>query len=83
MVLVTVRGMTSWIESGVIAWMEETRYEDETVLVYFKGVSLTDMRKGLIAQHRPPFAYGSNVAPGEWGDRAPHAQPISRGLRPF
>ncbi|MFC9620145.1 hypothetical protein ACFTXM_09145 [Streptomyces sp. NPDC056930] len=59
--------MTDWIDSGVIAWMEEKRYEDETVLVYFKGVGLTYMAEGLIALHRPPFAHGSNVAPGEWG----------------
>ncbi|MFJ6486718.1 MULTISPECIES: hypothetical protein [unclassified Streptomyces] len=59
--------MTGWIGSGVIAWLEETRFEDETVLVYFKGVSLTDMAEGLIAQHRPPFAQGSSVGLGEWG----------------
>ncbi|WP_330296997.1 hypothetical protein [Streptomyces sp. NBC_00503] len=70
--------MTGWIESGVIAWMEEKRYEDETVLVYFKGVGLTDMTDGLIAQHRPPFAHGGNVAPGEWGVIVHHMHNPSR-----
>ncbi|MGW7360390.1 hypothetical protein ACWGI0_28080 [Streptomyces sp. NPDC054802] len=70
--------MTAWIETGVMAWMEEKRYEDETVLVYFKGARLTDMVEGLIAQHRPPFAYGSNVAPGEWGVIVHHMDNPSR-----
>ncbi|MER7204125.1 hypothetical protein [Streptomyces sp. CB01635] len=60
--------MTSWIDCGVIAWIDEKRYgEDETVLVYFKGTSLAAMAEGLSAQHRPPFAYGNDTAPGGWG----------------
>jgi hypothetical protein len=66
--LVTVLGMTGWIDSGVMAWMNEDGYgDDETILVYFKGTGLTDMTEGLIAQHRPPFAYGNDPAPGDWG----------------
>ncbi|MFE7277571.1 hypothetical protein [Streptomyces sp. NPDC057623] len=60
--------MTDWINSGVIAWKEEDRYgEDETVLVYFRGTGLTAMTEGLVAQHRPPFAYGPAPASGDWG----------------
>lgn len=60
--------MTSWIDCGVIAWVEEERYrEDETVLVYFKGTSLAAMAEGLSAQQRPPFAYGNDTVPGDWG----------------
>jgi hypothetical protein len=61
-------GMTSWIDRGVMAWVDEERYrEDETVLVYFKGTSLAAMAEGLSAQQRPPFASGNDTAPGDWG----------------
>lgn len=60
---VMLLSMTSWIDCGVMAWMEEKRYwEDETVLVYFKGTSLAAMAEGLSARHRPPFAYGNDTA---------------------
>lgn len=60
--------MTSWIRYGVMAWMDEDRYgEDETVLVYFKGIAPAALAEGLSAQHRPPFAYGNAPAPGDWG----------------
>lgn len=62
-------GMTTgWIDCGVITWLGAGRYwEDETVLVYFKGTSLTAMVQGLSAQNRPPLAYGDDPAPGDWG----------------
>lgn len=76
----TVLSMTDWINCGVMAWMEEDRYgEDETVLVYFKGTGLTAMAEGLIAQHRPPFAYGNDAAPGDWGVIVHHMFNPSRG----
>ncbi|MFF2525155.1 hypothetical protein [Streptomyces liangshanensis] len=59
--------MTGWIKSGVLAWVEGTRYDDETVLVYFKGVDRGFVRDGLIAVRRPPFACGGDVGGGEWG----------------
>lgn len=60
--------MTSWIDCGVMAWLEDGPYrEDETVLVYFRGTDLAAMADGLSAQHRPPFAYGNDTAPGDWG----------------
>ncbi len=65
---VMLPSMTSWIDCGVMAWMDESRYgDDETVLVYYKGTSLAAMAEGLSAQHRPPFAYGNDTAPGGWG----------------
>lgn len=75
---VTVRGMTAWIESGVLAWTDQRRYEDESVLVYFKGVGLADLTEGLVARHRPPFAQGGEVAPGEWGVIVHHLHEPSR-----
>ncbi|MGW4518109.1 hypothetical protein ACWEO4_40630 [Streptomyces sp. NPDC004393] len=60
--------MTSWIDCGVMTWVEEDRYgDDESVLVYFKGIGLATMAEGLAAQHRPPFAYGNDTVPGDWG----------------
>ncbi|MEU9138921.1 hypothetical protein AB0D33_23680 [Streptomyces sp. NPDC048404] len=60
--------MTTWIDCGVIAWVDESPYqEDETVLVYYKGTSLAAMVEGLAAQRRPPFAHGADTARGEWG----------------
>ncbi|MFG3040915.1 hypothetical protein ACGFYZ_28845 [Streptomyces sp. NPDC048330] len=59
--------MTGWIERGVIAWVDENRREDESVLVYFRGVSLSDMVERLRARHRPPFAYGVEPGAAEWG----------------
>ncbi|MEU7020427.1 hypothetical protein ABZ990_07175 [Streptomyces sp. NPDC046203] len=59
--------MTGWIKSGVIAWIDGHRREDETVLLYVKGVGLTDLAEALNARHRPAFARGGEVAPGEWG----------------
>lgn len=74
-----VLGMTGWIDCGVMPWMEEDRYgDDETVLVYFKGAGLTGMTEGLIAQHRPPFAYGNDPAPGDWGVIVHHMHNPSR-----
>lgn len=61
-------GMTSWIGCGVMAWVDEQPYrDDETVLVYFKGTSLAAMAEGLSALRRPPFAHGTDTAPGDWG----------------
>lgn len=72
--------MTSWINCGVIAWLEEDwRGDDETVLVYFKGTGLAAMAEGLSAQHRPPFAYGNDTAPGDWGVIVHHMFNPSRG----
>ncbi|MET8407346.1 hypothetical protein ABZV34_04410 [Streptomyces sp. NPDC005195] len=60
--------MTTWIGCGVTAWIDEKRYrEDETVLVYFKGVSLASMAEGLSSRNRPPFAHGNATAAGDWG----------------
>ncbi|GEC04532.1 hypothetical protein SSP24_21870 [Streptomyces spinoverrucosus] len=60
--------MTDWIGSGAMAWLGEDPYGgDETVLAYYKGTGLAAMTEGLIAQHRPPFAYGNDAAPGDWG----------------
>ncbi|MQY40008.1 hypothetical protein SRB17_80370 [Streptomyces sp. RB17] len=72
--------MTSWIECGVIAWMEDGRYrDDETVLVYFKGTSLAAMAAGLSARRRPPFAHGNDPAPGDWGVIVHHMFNPSQG----
>ncbi|MCX3063622.1 hypothetical protein [Streptomyces beihaiensis] len=70
--------MTGWINGGVIAWIEGEQYEDETVLVYAKGVAQADLANGLIAQHRPPFARGGDVPPGEWGVIVHHMHDPSR-----
>lgn len=60
-------------------WIEEAQYrDDETVLVYFRGVGLTGMTEGLIAQHRPPFAYGKDPEPGDWGVIVHHMYNPSR-----
>ncbi|MFF0385629.1 hypothetical protein [Streptomyces sp. NPDC004286] len=60
--------MTTWIGCGVMAWIDEKRYrEDETVLIYFKGVSLASMAEDLSARNRPPFAYGNATAGDDWG----------------
>lgn len=61
--------MTEWIQSGVMAWVDEDRRryaEDETVLVFFKGVGRAAVSEGLTAQRRPPMAHGADAAPGEW-----------------
>ncbi|WP_405778698.1 hypothetical protein [Streptomyces sp. NBC_00859] len=60
--------MTHWIKSGVMSWLGEGGGGDEeTVLVYFKGVGLSAMSEGLTVRHRPPFAHGNDPAPGDWG----------------
>ncbi|MFE3119174.1 hypothetical protein [Streptomyces niveus] len=60
--------MTTWIDCGVLAWIDEKQHrEDETVLVYFKGVSLASMAEGLSARNRPPFAYSNATVGDDWG----------------
>ncbi|MFE0424065.1 hypothetical protein [Streptomyces sp. NPDC058953] len=71
--------MTEWIDDGVMVWLGEVPGDDETVLVFFKGVGAAAMREGLIAQHRPPFAHGEENPPGEWGAVVHHLHHPARG----
>jgi hypothetical protein len=55
--------------------------EHETVLVFFKKPSLAAMAEGLSAQQRPPFAYGNDTAPDDWGVIVHHmAREIAPGV---
>ncbi|NED77825.1 hypothetical protein G3I51_37035 [Streptomyces sp. SID9944] len=71
--------MTSWIDCGVITWIDGWSGDDETVLVYFRGTSLAAMTAGLSARHRPPFAHGDDAAPGDWGVIVHHMFNPSQG----
>ncbi|MEU3601656.1 hypothetical protein ABZ714_23480 [Streptomyces sp. NPDC006798] len=59
--------MTEWIDKGAMAWLGEAPYDEETVLVFYQGIGTAEIREGLIARHRTPFAYGGDVPPGGWG----------------
>ncbi|MEU5160083.1 hypothetical protein AB0G74_10800 [Streptomyces sp. NPDC020875] len=59
--------MTEWIDEGAMVWLGEAHYDEETVLVFHQGIGTAELREGLTARHRRPFAYCPEAPPGGWG----------------
>ncbi|MFI8277670.1 hypothetical protein ACIGBH_22745 [Streptomyces sp. NPDC085929] len=56
--------MNHWIH-GPLAWIHgQLPHDEETNVVFFRGMSLDTLTRGLLGLHRRPLAYGKGA---DWG----------------
>lgn len=60
----TVPGMRHWIHGPLGRLHGQLPYDEETNVVFFRGMSLDTLTRGLLGLRRRPLAYGKGA---EWG----------------